>query len=499
MTTMETAAEDMPARQAGVRRGIENLTRETRVLFSPWSRYVRGVGLGQHPMNFDPRLASGIEEIVAILEKRAPSNPFSAFAGKLTSLILATNTYYDPLPADRATMTLVEIVEGLSAIEDRFLHATACTILVEACVAQGWDVGVLTRPRFDVVRILLDEIRQIRFHEVTDTHGEKGPYERLQMYVNLFVALGKLGRVDALTQAGSHHVREALDLMSEVPSHYYRGRGGAMVIAMASVLGFDDVVCSDRRDYLKELLAYYDEKFGVAIPWDDTYPLMITLNTIAILRKPEYLTYRRDWLAEAARLFRSLPAKQLFPMGQYYFVALHNLGLLSDVFPDLEGAIRELAMQYAGYTKADPLDYSMYDSYTIETAWLFADLSVIPALIMRRAASIFKTFDSEEPYRNAAYGGSYVLSACAETGLAGRLFEPSDDYDGEAPFLWTVRRFGRPVLDGRSLPYLNHALINLALRMRGEPERDGPLFRSVRFLGESALRSEGRTPVCKTN
>ena len=33
--------------------GLDSLSQESRIVATPWSRIVRGVGLGQHPIGYD--------------------------------------------------------------------------------------------------------------------------------------------------------------------------------------------------------------------------------------------------------------------------------------------------------------------------------------------------------------------------------------------------------------------------------------------------------------
>ena len=70
--------------------GLDDLSEESRIIATPWSRIVRGIGLGQHPIGYDSDTAQLIECSATMLrDKLDGAAPYTTFSMDLISLILA--------------------------------------------------------------------------------------------------------------------------------------------------------------------------------------------------------------------------------------------------------------------------------------------------------------------------------------------------------------------------------------------------------------------------
>ncbi|MBF0522975.1 MAG: protein-glutamate O-methyltransferase family protein [Candidatus Omnitrophica bacterium] len=210
-------------------------------------------------------------------------------------------------------------------------------------------------------------------------------------------------------------------------------------------------------------------------------------------------------MKEASDMLPLLAGDDRINQGEYYLMALYNLGLLKQYVPDLRKFVKEWIEQYQQYLvdnsnyRWEKLFITMNDVYILETAWYFGLTDLVPKSLMTRVVNHLKNYKKDEPYFNSAYGLSYVLTGLSEVGMEGRLFEKNDTYDGMAPLEWVIRNFPADgVAEKITLPYLHHALINLALRMRGMNNKDSDLFKDVRFLNDQAMISN-QTPVSEKN
>ena len=197
---------------------------------------------------------------------------------------------------------------------------------------------------------------------------------------------------------------------------------------------------------MKNLLDYFDEHLDKYPKLDNmkkrpsynTYPLLTLLNSMSLLGKPEYLTYKRDWLKEAELLVPVLPAPQRLSQGMYYLMALYNLGKLGQYVPDVREYVARVIKdwdEYAAATEMNVVEYEMHDTYVVELATFFGFQDLIPERVIKRMAETFLVYQKEDNIFNTAYGGAYALTSLGETGRYQILFQPNEKYEGQSPLI----------------------------------------------------------------
>ncbi|HTL70162.1 MAG TPA: cysteine dioxygenase family protein, partial [Candidatus Eisenbacteria bacterium] len=481
-----TQQETFGARLAAAKPGELNVSAESRAYPSPWVRVVRGTAIGQNPIDYDPEMAKNLRAALAELDKKIPKgDAYNNFANELTELILSVNDPSVRLSAGEIRFRTDRIVAEIEEIADPYSFVTAVSVLLESFAKLGLDLSLLVNDRRDVVQNAFSALPGIP----SETKDDKGTYERLTAYATLFHALGEAGMKDRINE-GRDRVKESLDLIAGVPSAYYRGRGSSTLFTTLAGLGLTERATSGPVDYVKGVLDYMDQKLDRSDAkrlktdlFHNVYPLFTMLNALSVIGKPEYLTYKRDWIAESNGFVQRMDVPPMHLL-QYYLIALYNLGKLQENVPDLKEFIRNWSEKWARYpkTRLDALLYHMYSVYALETALYFGYTDLLRDDLVQRIMDTFLQYERYEPYRNAAYGGSYALTLMGEIGKADLLFKPSPDYDGEAPFLWSIRHYTGEI-GSISMPYMHHAIIGYALRMRGAGKPDTDFTKGFRFLG----------------
>ncbi len=485
-----------------------DMTNEGRAFFSPWVRIVRGMALGGDPVDFDPQLARNIKDTTKLLASKIPSdNKYNQFGNELTELILDINDPANPLSAEQVKPRVDAILTTIRSIKEPYLFVTASSVLMDSFVKLNLPVDLIVNDRADILKDALD----MAWRVPDDKHGS---YERVTALANIFLAAGQLGLKSRVT--ADNQVSRTLDLLSGIPSVYYRGRGASILFSVLASMGMKDSFINGQRDYLKETLDVFDANFvsaqefenrllNVPNPYsnvresvenavmDQTYPLYAILNVISMVRDPQYLTYKRDWIKEAGDLLPWLAPDDRINQGQYYLMALYNLGVLDRYVPDVRKTFTDWVNNYEAYLTNgkyiwERLFITMNDVYIIETARYFGMMDAVPQTVMNRVVENLKNYKVDDPYFNSAYGLSYTFTALAEIGQTGLLFDGHPAFDGEAPLKWTIGQFpGDGVAEKITLPYLNNALVNQALRMRGSQKTgDTSLFKDVGFLKAGA-------------
>lgn len=471
--------------------GLDDLTNETRMIFAPWSRMIRGIGLGQYPIDFDPRVAGYLRETFAELDaKVSPDNAYARFCGVLTDFVLTAQT---GAVIDDAVAPLLDAAR---AERNPYYRAMAGSLVMDSFAKLGLDVSLLINDERDfpgeVLRIL-DEIAPDQIPD--ENRGRHGDYERLSASSTVFLALGQLGLAHRLVTARRNHVIEALNLLENIPAPYFRGRAGSMFLSVLALLGYERFIFDGERDYMRETLHYMsraDElkiypSFPQELPlaWSKIYPLVTMLNAIAMCGRPEYLSDPIDWLTEARNLMNEIPWDDRVHMVQYYLVALQNLGRLQDEVPDLDAYLREVV---AVLDIVDPggnfFPNGIAYPYIIEEAMMTGRMDLIPGTALERMVDSFIDLDRTDSDRyNRAFPVSYALNVLGEIGAADLIFTPRDGFGGRSPMAWVIDRMSEGAeQEGLRLYMIHHALFSYALRMRGEGAPETELFRNFRFL-----------------
>ena len=109
--------------------GLDSLSQESRIVATPWSRIVRGVGLGQHPIGYDSGTRKLICRSVTLLrDKLAGADTYTTFTAALISLILAA---VRPGNCD-LRLHIVATTEAFSGIANPYSRTMAGTIMLDA-------------------------------------------------------------------------------------------------------------------------------------------------------------------------------------------------------------------------------------------------------------------------------------------------------------------------------------------------------------------------------
>ncbi len=476
--------------------GLHDLSNESRIIATPWSRMVRGIGLGQYPIDYNPDDASQIRQAFGLLADKLPSTVgYTAFCHRLADLVLRLENPEQDIPPSRIREDLDLVLEAARGERNPYYRLMAGCILLDAVAKLNLDPALIANSEQDIpgeVLATLDDIEPDRIKD--ENSGRHGDYERLSGSTAVFLAFGQLGIQDRLVSTSRNYVAEALALLERIPSPFFRGRGGSMLLSAISILGYDSLIFDGPRNYMEEVLEYLDRADEIgnapAFPSPMTeafpkiYPLLAMLNSIAVTGRTEYLGYKHDRLAEVRALFDAIAPVERTHMGLYYLVALHNLGRLEDQIPDLDDFTQRLLGQFQSI---DPgTDYFLCGisyPYLIQTAIFAGRPDLIPAEVPRRMVGAFLQLEKTEAGRaNRPYPFSYVVNILAELGVSQILFQPNPDFDEMSPFEWVVKHVSEDgANEGTRLFMLDHALISWALRLRGAGKEESSVLAKIRF------------------
>ncbi|MDH6132686.1 hypothetical protein P3T37_002072 [Kitasatospora sp. MAA4] len=474
--------------------GLGDLPKESRMIATPWSRMLRGIGLGQYPVDFDPSVAGHLRDTFdRLAAKVSPSDGYTLFSRELTEFILKVA---EP-GRDRAWIepAVGPLLDSARAVPNPYYRVTAGSILMDAFAKLGLDLSLLVNQGLDFPAEVLGMIDEIAPDQIEDENqGRHGEYERVSAYCTVFLALGQLGLRERLVTPERNHVVEALDLLDGFPVPYFCGRVGGMLMSVIALLGYTEHIFDGERDFMQEVLEYLTRADEVGnwpdfpnpmpIPWKKVYPLLTMLNAVAMCGRPEYLTRPIDALAEARSLMGQIPWTTRVHMSQYYVIALHNLGRLADQLPELDAFLRDVA---AVLDIVDPGEnYSPRGNaypYIIELSMMTGRMDLIPDAALERLADSFVDLDSTADNRaNRAFPVSYVLNILGEIGASELLFTPRERYDGLSAMTWVVENISEGAKEeGDRISMLDHSLVSFALRMRGADAGETELFERFVF------------------
>ncbi|WNI15597.1 hypothetical protein [Actinacidiphila sp. ITFR-21] len=476
--------------------GLNDLSNESRMIATPWSRMVRGIGLGQYPIDYSPEAAAQIRHAFDLVAaKVSDSQAYTLFSRLLTDLVLKVADPAGGLSRADIERELGPVLEAVRSEKNPYFRLTAGCILMDAFANLGLDRTLLVNEETDFPGEMLAVTDEIEPDQIKDENsGRHGEYERLSAYSAILLAFGQLGLKDRLVSGPRNYVQEALDLLDRVPAPFFRGRGGSMLLSVVSLLGHDALIFDGERDYMKEVLDYMDRADELNNPpafpqpaspaFAKVYPLLTMLNAVAMSGRPEYLTYGKDRLAEAKELMAEIAPVETTHMSLYYVVALYNLGRLEEQLPDLDAFVEGVVGQWKD---ADPgADFFLRGisyPYLIQTAMITGRMKLVTDAILDRMVDSFPDLDRTDLDRiNRPYPVSYALNILGEIGAADLLFTPRTRYGGSSPMAWVIDHFSENAREEAGRFYmLNHALVSYALRLRGTHRQETELFRSFRF------------------
>lgn len=460
---------------------------------------IRGIGLGQYPIDYDPAIAGHIREAFGQLaEKVLPSNSYTLFCRALADFVLAVAA------GDRHDTGTRQAVGSLLEIarteRNPYYRALAGSLVMDSFAKLGLDLSLLVNDELDFPAEVLGMLDEIAPDQIPDhNRGRHGDYERLSASSTVFLALGQLGLSGRLVTEDRNYVIEALNLLENIPAPYFRGRAGSMFMSVIALLGYEGYIFDGDRDYMKETLGYLtraDElkifpSFPQPIPtaWSKVYPLLTMLNAIAMCGRAEYMNAPVDWLAEARTLLAEIPWEDRVHMSQYYIVALYNLGRLQDEIPDLDAYLTEIV---AVLDLVDPganfFPSGIAYPYIVEVAMQTGRMALIPDEALDRMVDSFPALDRTAADRaNRAFPVSYVLNVLGEIGAADLIFTPRACYAGRSAIAWVIDQVSEGAREeGTRLYMINHALVSYALRLRGGNAQETELFKNFHFRLASA-------------
>lgn len=475
--------------------GLQDLANESRMIVAPWSRLIRGIGLGQYPIDFDPEIARHIRTTFDQLsEKLGGSQPYVDFCRQLSEFTLLVLDPAHAVNQAEILRSVGSLLDAARAEPNPYFRAMAGSLVMDTFAKLRLDPSLLvdeTRDFPGEVLAVLDEIAPDGIAD--ENRGRHGDYERLSASSTVFLAIGQLGLRDRLVTPERNHIVESLNLLENIPAPYFRGRSGSMFLSVVTLLGYDEYIFDGERDYMRETLEYMSraDEIGIfpafpqTIPteWKKVYPLLTMLNAIAMSGRTEYLNTPIDWLAEARTLLDAVPWEDRVHMSQYYVMALHNLGRLDDQLPDLDAYMDEVVAVLDLVNPGENFFPSgIAYPYIVELAMLTGRMHLIPEAALEKMADALGDLDSGIDRANNAFPVSYVVNVLGEIGRPDLVFQPRERYDGRSAISWVVDNVSeRGEEEQLRLYMIPHALFSYALRMRGAEARETELFESFRF------------------
>jgi hypothetical protein len=465
------------------------------MIATPWSRMLRGIGLGQYPIDYESVVAGHIRDAFdRLAAKVSPPDVYTLFCRELADFTLKVA---DPGRGDRAWIQAAvhPLLEAGRSVPNPYYRAMAGSILMDAFAKLNLDLSLLVNRELDFPAEVLRMLDEIAPDQIPDENqGRHGEYERVSACSTVFLAIGQLGLRDRLVTAERNHVIEALNLLQRIPIPYFCGRAGGVLLSVIALLGYTEYIFDGDRDYMEEILEYLARADEVGnwpafpnpmpTPWKKVYPLLTMLNAVAMCGRAEYLARPIDALAEAKNLMGQIPWNTRVHMAQYYVIALHNLARLTDELPDLDAFMRDVA---AVLDIIDPGEnFSPRGNaypYIIELAMMTGRMDLIPDTALERMADSFPDLDrTDEDRANRPFPVSYVLNILGEIGASELIFAPRDRYEGSSAIAWVIDHLSEGAKEeGDRISMIDHSLISYALRMRGAYARETELFRTFSF------------------
>jgi hypothetical protein len=477
-------------------RGLGDLGAESRMITTPWSRMVRGLGLGQYPVGYDPTIAKHLHEAFDLIVSKVPdASGYVLFCRLLGTFVLDVTAPFGGVARRDLTGAVEQIKDAVRSEPNPYYRVGAGCILMDSLAKLGLDTALLINDRNDFAQELLAMVDEIGADNIQDNNiGRHGDYEKLFAYTAVFLSFGNLGIGDRLISGHRNLVLEALHVLDKIPAPFFRGRGGAMLFSAISLLGYETFVFDGERDYLRDVLDYMDSANSVSVPvtfpqpttptFQKIYPLVTMLNAIAISGRKEYMWYGRDRLRDMKSYWAEISPVERAHMSLYYIVALYNLGKLDEEIPALDKFVAELVDSLEILDPgADFFLHGLSNAYIVETAMLTGRMDLIDDAKLNRIVDCFPDLDRSDIDRiNRPYPFSYALNVLGEIGQLSLLFKPRERYHGLNPAEWVIANLsdgGRA--EGNRLFMLGNALVSQALRLRYVRARETPIFEKFSF------------------
>lgn len=475
---------------------LTTLDNENRLITTPWSRIVRGLGLGQYPVDYNESVSSLIQETFCFLKAKGNySDNYVNFSALLCDFI---NLILNPKKIISEKEKLVYIDKIVSLIEyecDPYRRIMQYSITIDALAKLNINVFTILEHRVDLSVVLFNVIGDIKLNCIKDEDkGNHGDYEKLSAYTSVFFALAICDKANYAVTKEHNHIIDALNTLEHIPSPFYRGRSGGMLFSAISLLGYGWMLQDNGRNYLAETLDYLDKVDVIGInpvfPQHMTpefiiiYPLLTMLNAIAVTGNHKLLHYRNNRIKQAGLLLNALTPIERTHMGLYYIMAMYNLGLLNHERNNIDTLLDDIVHTANDIEPSE--NYFLHGiscSYVIETASILGRRDLISDQVIKKLVNSFYSMNrTQEDEANRPYPFAYALTTLSEIGHVERLFKPSSHYDGQSAIMWIINNL--PLKEdgvNERLYMLSHALINLMLRMRGDYLTKNKIYASFCF------------------
>lgn len=461
---------------------ILNIDMETRLITTPWSRIVRGLGQGQNPTSYDSELSLYIQKTFDHLKTKTTDNSYvlsSSMISDLVLLIIKNN-----LSKSEKYEYVTNVIALVKTVFNPYKRVMLYCLLADSLIKLDVNIFDLLSSNINFPNLVFATIDEISPNHIQDeNYGKHGDYEKLSAYTSFFFVLAFCDKSSYGINEERNHISDSLKLINKIPSPFFRGRGASMLLVAIKLMGYEKYIFSE-GDYVKSIFDYFDIdnqiKIDPSFPqpmsreFIKIYPLLTMLNAIAVLGEHKYLFYCFDRLAQAKSLLSELSPVEKTHMVLYYLIARFNLGKLDRNECDV--LLNEIVDTAA---LIDPSqNYFLHGiscSYVIETARIFKRNDLVSADIINKLANCFIDMNKNpSDVYNRAYPFAYALTMISNFGKSMSLFYPSMVYGGMSPIDWVINNLSEDdIMSADRLYMLCNSLINLALRMRGS-NHDAP-------------------------
>jgi hypothetical protein len=220
-------------------RGLGDLGAESRMITTPWSRMVRGLGLGQYPVGYDPTIAGHLRKAFNLIALKIPEmNGYMHFCGLLGTLVLDVTAP----SADVSQLDLAGAIEQIKNVirkePNPYYRVGAGCILMESFAKLRLDTTVLINERNDFAQEVLSMVDEIGADNIQDNNaGRHGDYEKIFAYTALFLSFGHLGIHDRLISGDRNLVLDALGVLDKIPAPFFPWAGRINALFSNIVVG----------------------------------------------------------------------------------------------------------------------------------------------------------------------------------------------------------------------------------------------------------------------
>lgn len=468
---------------------------EAKLFQGPWTTLVKGRCLGAVSRDYDTGIAENIRHTFNILNSQQKlSDAYLTFSEILTEFVL---DYVNPnvLIFQRKELypRVSSIIHASRKIESKIQYVEACAILFETLGKLGMDYRLLSNKEFCLIDSALEALSNITYS--TDEEG----YELLQAYGNVFLGLSHLGLTDTLKEHRGNLIPAAIIIAQTLDDVWYKGRGAAALFTVLGVIGCSEYIFSDDTNHLETLIRYLDSALENkdhvdAHPNKYLFAIVLLLNTLSVLDKPEYLEYRRNWSETAKALLDSLTPDLKIIFTHYYYSSLSNLGLLKATSTRCVSGINALIADYLKEEDKE-LSYMGY-TYLFDLGYRFECEKVLSLPIAERLVSSISTMynskDGSMP-ENSFYGSAfmriaYSISALSLQDKTDLLFSSVNESKTTLIESLIDNQLHNWDNTSQGLSTLCHSLIDLSLSMRGVVKEETVLEENLSRLPVFNLR-----------